>query len=35
MIESELSNLLDFSLKECKKFIKELVEKVKHARAYA
>ena len=33
-IKNELSSLLDFSLKETKKFIKEFVEKVEHVRAY-
>jgi hypothetical protein len=32
-INSELSNLLDFSLKETKKFIKEFLERVKEAKA--
>lgn len=34
-ITSELSGLLDFSLKETKKFIREFIERVKAANAYA
>ena len=33
-INKELSNLLDSSLKEVKKYIKELIEKIKAAQAY-
>ena len=33
-IQKELSGLLDFSLKETKKFIKEFVERIEKVRAY-
>ena len=33
-ITSELSNLLDFNLKETKKFIKELTDRIKQQRQY-
>ncbi len=33
-IKNELSGLLDYSLKETKKFIKEFIEKVESTRAY-
>ena len=33
-IQAELSNLLDYSLKDTKKFIKELIERVQQVKNY-